>query len=141
MKKFLQILSLFIFIGCASTSKNITTKQNTQGLENQNFKIEKVIFEGKTYMNFNTQESPNISFEKNKFYGYTGCNRFFGTYENNGENLNISNDYLASTKMLCYPKEIMDFEYIFLTNLKGTFKIIKNKQIILENEEMQIFLK
>ncbi len=79
MKKTLQIaLAATFFAGCASTSvTSSTSKGNNELVQNQLFKIEKIIVNGKTFDPKNAEESPNISFENNKFYGYSGCNRFF----------------------------------------------------------------
>lgn len=142
MKKTLQIaLAAAFFAGCASTSVSSNSKNN--GLtQNQLFTIEKIVVKGKTFDPKNAQEAPNISFDKDKFYGNAGCNRFFGSYQSNGNTLQIEGDRVASTQMLCHPSDVMDFENSFLSNFKGIFKISnENGKLVLNNGEMKIFFK
>ncbi|EAH7629971.1 META domain-containing protein [Campylobacter jejuni] len=144
MKKTLQIaLAAAFFTGCASTSvTSSTSKGNNELVQNQLFKIEKIIVNGKTFDPKNAEESPNISFENNKFYGYSGCNRFFGSYQTKADTLQIEGDRVASTQMLCHPMDVMDFENSFLSNFKGTFKISnENGKLVLSNDEMKVFFK
>lgn len=141
MKKTLQLALITSFIaGCAANS----TKEQASSMalsfsENQALKIDKIIVDGKTYSPKNAEESPNISFEKNKFYGYSGCNRFFGSYQSDGKNLQIEGDRVASTQMFCHPLDVMEFENSFLSNFKGSFKIINNNgKLIFKNDTMEI---
>ncbi|MBZ7973681.1 META domain-containing protein, partial [Campylobacter molothri] len=77
-----------------------------------------------------------------KFYGYSGCNRFFGSYVNNGDSIKINGAGAASTQMLCHPMDVMNFENSFLSNFNGTFKISnENGKLILNNGKMKIFFK
>ncbi len=145
MKKTLQIvLAAAFFAGCASTSVNSksTSKISNEFMQNQLFEINKIVVNGKTFDPKNAEENPNISFENNKFYGYAGCNRFFGSYQSNENTLEIQGDRVASTQMLCHPLEVMEFENAFLSNFKGSFTISnKNGKLILNNGEMEIFFK
>ncbi|EJX1621824.1 META domain-containing protein, partial [Campylobacter jejuni] len=63
MKKTLKIaLAAAFFTGCASTSVTPSaSKGNNELVQNQLFKIEKIIVNGKTYNPKNAEESPNIS--------------------------------------------------------------------------------
>ncbi|TNH35126.1 META domain-containing protein [Campylobacter helveticus] len=145
MKKMgIALASLALFVGCAShnASSEVGGKDTIKplALEGQNLKIEKIVVGGKSFNPENMEENPNISFEKNKFYGSAGCNRFFGNYKKDDMNLQI--DGAASTQMLCHPQSVMEFESTFLTNFNGNFKIInENDKIILESGETKIYLK
>lgn len=147
MKKTFQLaLAAVLFAGCASSK--ISTKENNMSVENlpQNtiLKIEKIVVNGKTFSPKNTEEDPNISFDNNKFYGYSGCNRFFGAYQSDGKVLTVEGDRVASTQMYCHPQDVMDFENTFLSNFKGKFKISnENGKFILINDNgvMKIFFK
>ncbi|QOW63249.1 META domain-containing protein [Campylobacter hepaticus] len=144
MKRMFQIaLGLVFFAGCSSTSiLSSNSKSNIELTQNRLFKIEKIILNGKTYDPKNAEESPNISFENNKFYGYAGCNRFFGSYQSANDILQIEGERVASTQMLCHPLDVMDFENSFLSNFKGTFKIFnEDGNIVLSNDSIKIFLK
>ncbi|MBK1974104.1 META domain-containing protein, partial [Campylobacter sp. TTU-622] len=112
--------------------------------QNAILKIEKIVVNDKTFIPKNTEEDPNISFDNNKFYGYSGCNRFFGAYQSDGKILTVEGDRVASTQMYCHPQEVMDFENTFLSNFKGKFKILnENGKLNLSNENgsMKIFFK
>ncbi|MBM0637374.1 META domain-containing protein [Campylobacter sp. VicNov18] len=143
MKKMFQIALSAVFLAAcsnSSTSLILNSKSDKELTQNHLFKIEKIIVNGKTYDPKNAEESPNITFENNKFYGYAGCNRFFGSYQNSGDILQIEGDRVASTQMLCHPLDVMDFENSFLSNFKGTFQISdENGKLVLSNDEMKIF--
>ena len=76
-----------------------------------------------------------ISIEENsdKFTGFSGCNRFFGTYKLEGNNIKFSN--IASTKKLCQ-KEMNNIENHFLKALNrvNTFTLSDNVILLLEND-------
>ncbi|MBS4313059.1 META domain-containing protein [Campylobacter vulpis] len=144
MKKIgVALASLAFFVGCAShngADKMEGEVMKTLSLEGQNLKIEKIVISGKSFNPENMEENPNISFDKDKFYGFAGCNRFFGNYEK--KDMNIQIDGAASTQMLCHPQSVMEFESVFLMNFKGNFKIInEDGKIILEGNAAKIYLK
>jgi heat shock protein HslJ len=56
-------------------------------------------------------------FEAGEIGGSAGCNRYFGSYEVEGDKLTIGP--LASTEMYCYPDEVMDQEMAYLAALGG----------------------
>lgn len=143
MNKMFQIALSAAFLAACSTSTSLisSSKSDKELTQNHLFKIEKIIVNGKTYDPKNAQEIPNITFEDNKFYGYAGCNRFFGSYQSSGDILQIEGDRVASTQMLCHPLDVMDFENSFLSNFKGIFQISdENGKFVLSNDEMKIFL-
>ncbi|EPN1531972.1 META domain-containing protein [Campylobacter upsaliensis] len=144
MKKFgVALASLAFFIGCAShnaTNQTGGETMKTLSLEGQNLKIEKIVIGGKSFNPENMEENPNISFDKDKFYGFAGCNRFFGNYKKKDMNMQI--DGAASTQMLCHPQSVMEFESAFLMNFKGDFKIVnEGSKIILGGDLAKIYLK
>lgn len=140
MFKLLIFIAIFIFAGCASsTSKE---KIVLSKFENKTYNIAKIVLDGDGLKLQSEQEAPNITFENDKFYGFSGCNRFFGTYKIDGNSLIIEGDRVASTQMLCHPIEIMDFENNFLSNLKGSFTInYEDDKLVLKNKKMQIYFK
>ncbi|MCX2682786.1 META domain-containing protein [Campylobacter sp. MIT 21-1685] len=126
-----------LFVSCSSTS--LIQHQDIRFPKNQLLKIEKIIINATTYHVQNMQETPYISFEDEKFYGFGGCNRFFGFYKFDGEILEIDNETLGSTKMLC--KDSMEFEDMFLTHFKGKFRLSEHHDFfLLENDTLKIFL-
>ncbi|MDO4674148.1 META domain-containing protein [Campylobacter sp.] len=144
MKKFLMpLLFLAFLMGCAKEPTNLTQNQAQisvlASLVGQNLKIEKIILAQKELRAEGAEEGASINFEKDKFYGSSGCNRFFGAYESDGENVQI--DGAAATQMLCQPRELMDFESALLTHFKGNFKLSREGgKILLKSEEMSIYL-
>jgi heat shock protein HslJ len=54
-------------------------------------------------------------FEAGEISGSAGCNRYFGSYDVDGDKLTIGP--LASTEMYCYPDEVMDQEMAYLAAL------------------------
>lgn len=54
-------------------------------------------------------------FEAGEIGGSAGCNRYFGSYEVDGDKLSIGP--LASTEMYCHPDEVMDQEMAYLAAL------------------------
>ena len=146
MKKTLQLtLIATFFAACAnntSINSNPVAKTSTGISQNKLFQIDKIIIKGKTFNPKNTEEIPNISFDKDKFYGYSGCNRFFGAYQSSADILQIEADRAASTQMLCHPLDVMEFENAFLSNFKGKFKISYDKEkLVLSSDEMTILFK
>ena len=143
MKKFILAVFLsFVFFGCAKDSVKKENIALNNGFENRSFTIYKVILNGKELDIKKLQENPNITFENNKFYGFSGCNRFFGVYSIKNGSLKIEGDRVASTQMLCHPLEIMDFENAFLSNFNGEFSVNYNSSnFVLENKIMQIYFK
>lgn len=141
-KKYLAFLvCLSFFIGCASNIEQVNKQENSVSIkENQILNIEKISINGKIYNIQNAESKPNITFSTDKFYGSSGCNRFFGTYQKNSNLLSIGEQSVASTQMLCYPADVMEFERLFLTNLRGSFKILnQDGKLILDNDTMKIF--
>lgn len=144
MKKVLMPSLLLAFlVGCASNTTSIQEQAQAKNVDlpsfvGQNLKIEKIVVSGKELKAKGAEEEPSINFEKDKFYGSSGCNRFFGAYQNNGENLQF--DGAAATQMLCQPNELMNFESALLTHLKGNFKLSsEGGKILLKNEDMTIY--
>ncbi|MCQ4301228.1 META domain-containing protein [Pseudomonas songnenensis] len=53
----------------------------------------------------------SLTLSEGRAYGNAGCNHWFGSYEQNGQQIRFSN--LGSTRKLC-PEEIMEQEHAFL---------------------------
>ena len=71
----------------------------------------------------------NITFEAGKVSGFAGCNTFFGTYTQQGTNLNFSS--MASTRKAC-EKTIMQAEAKFLGLLE------KNRRFLISQDGMRL---
>lgn len=134
---------LSFFAGCAANTKGSKEIQKQESLtlnENQVLNLEKISVNGKVYELKNADSKPNISFSGSKFYGYSGCNRFFGFYQKHSEGISVEEGSVASTQMLCHPLDVMEFERLFLTNFKGNFTILsQDGKLVLENGTITIF--
>ena len=115
-----------IFFGCCSQK---SAKQNFN-LYGKNLTLTEL--DGKT-VTFNGEErAATITFnkEEGKVNGNLGCNRFFGTFEINGNSLKFSQ--MGATKMMCINS--MDIEDGFNAALNATDSYeIKDGALILKN--------
>ncbi len=81
------------------------------------------------------QDEPFVQFgAKGEISGFSGCNRFFGNYEQNGERLIIGP--LASTKKACAGPQ-MEMEREFLSALQRAHKVEAThiKLVVLDEDD------
>lgn len=85
-------------------------------------------------------ENANIRFTGTQYNGFSGCNRFFGSFGLKNGKI-VFKDNGGATKMLC-PPEVMRFEDALLSHLKGEFTLLKEKDsFVLHSNEIKIYLK
>ncbi len=76
---------------------------------------------------------------KGEMSGFSGCNNFFGQYEQNGEQLIIGP--LASTKKACFDKDIMAREQSFLQALQNTHHVLAtHKELVLKDRDGEVLV-
>lgn len=82
----------------------------------------------------------SIGFEENRFFGYSGINRYFGQYEINGGKLVIED--MGLTKMAGKEQDMI-LELKFLTILKDnkSIKLEGDKLILISNEDFKLEFK
>ncbi|WP_315524132.1 META domain-containing protein [Fusobacterium massiliense] len=82
----------------------------------------------------------SIGFEGDRFFGYSGINRYFGQYEINGGKLVIEN--MGTTKMDGREQDMI-LELKFLTILKDnkSIKLEGDKLILISNEDFKLEFK
>jgi possible heat shock protein hslJ len=82
----------------------------------------------------------SIGFEGNRFFGYSGINRYFGQYEINGGKLVIED--MGLTK-IAGKEQDMILELKFLTILKDnkSIKLEGDKLILISNEDFKLEFK
>ena len=82
----------------------------------------------------------SIGFEGNRFFGYSGINRYFGQYEINGGKLVIED--MGLTKMAGKEQDMI-LELKFLTILKDnkSIKLEGDKLILISNEDFKLEFK
>lgn len=82
----------------------------------------------------------SIGFEGNRFFGYSGINRYFGQYEINGGKLVIED--MGLTKMAGKEQDMI-LELKFLTILKDnkSIKLEGDKLVLISNEDFKLEFK
>ncbi|WP_276497513.1 META domain-containing protein [Pontibacter litorisediminis] len=100
MKKLLYILpALLLLLAGACTVQNKNQAAETDSVLDAYWALYSL--EGQDVQRPQNTQTAFIRFEegKTRVHGFTGCNRFFGRYELDGQNLKLSN--LGSTRMAC----------------------------------------
>lgn len=83
----------------------------------------------------------NFDTTQGRISGQSGCGSYFSSYVwSDKEHIELSNG--GSTRKLCSPSEIVRFEFRFIRELEGSFKVIQKSKdyLILEGKEMTIYL-
>lgn len=83
----------------------------------------------------------NFDTTQGRISGQSGCGSYFSSYVwSDREHIELSNG--GSTRKLCSPSEIVRFEFRFIRELEGSFKVIQKSKdyLILEGKEMAIYL-
>ncbi len=122
MKKIILILILLILTACGKSLKDFETKEFILSNLNNDYKI-------------------TLSFEGEKLYGFSGVNRYFGSFKLDGNKIEISN--LAMTKMAGPPEEMKaEQAYLDLLNKAVKFEILKDNLILYtdNNEKLEFVL-
>lgn len=135
MKKLILLASAAVmaaFLACAK-KENLSTSE----LLEQNLSVQKIILEGKEILAMDAESF--IGFEKGGYFGFVGCNRFFGGLEYKQSELVFKEG--GATKMLC-PPEFSELEDALLPHLKGAFVLEKsNDGFVLKNANLSLYLK
>lgn len=89
------------------------------------------------------EASDNVELQigSNQISGNTGCNNFMSGYtaSNNPQILHIEPG--ASTRKMCHPREVMDFEDAFLRIFAGDFAVEKSFEgVTLVRDNIKIYL-
>ncbi len=122
MKKIILILILLILTACGKSLKDFETKEFILSNLYNDYKI-------------------TLSFEGEKLYGFSGVNRYFGSFKLDGNKIEISN--LAMTKMAGPPEEMKaEQAYLDLLNKAVKFEILKDNLILYadNNEKLEFVL-
>lgn len=99
MTYILPVLGLLLLLACSCTVQNTNQTVETDSVLDTYWTL--VSLEGQDVQRPQNTQTAFIRFEEGKtsVHGFTGCNRFFGKYELNGQNLALSG--LGSTRMAC----------------------------------------
>lgn len=82
----------------------------------------------------NTKSTMSFDIDENRIFGIASCNNYFATFALDNRTLTISQK--GASRRICFPNESLEYEYIFLQELEGIFKIKKSgkkMQLIGEN--------
>ncbi|PNQ74984.1 hypothetical protein C1T31_02280 [Hanstruepera neustonica] len=132
--KYYTILLTLISISACGHSKNVTTMdKDSQKTLNGQFMIHQ--------MNGSKLPLTDLTITFNDsikaISGYSGCNRFSGSYETEGNMLKIGP--LASTKMACSnDRNAVETEFLRLLGLVNSFEN-SNGQLILKTDNTEVF--
>ncbi len=86
-------------------------------------------------------EGAFIQINNNQIVGVVGCNNFMSPYVHSTNPQQITISEGASTRKMCYPKEVMEFEDSFLRAFIGTFMVEKNFEgVVLVRDNLKIHL-
>ena len=115
--KYITIIIAVVLLKSCGSSKDLATNTNDMITNN--------ILTGTYTLDSDTISKPlTLEFDEttNKVSGFSGCNRFFGTYKTDGNSITFSQ--MASTKMMCQ-EEANNTEQKFLNALSrvNTFSI------------------
>ncbi|MBR2495505.1 META domain-containing protein [Helicobacter sp.] len=83
----------------------------------------------------------NFDTTQGRISGQSGCGSYFSSYIwSDKEHIELSNG--GSTRKLCSPSEIVRFEFRFIRELEGSFKVVQKSRdyLVLEGKEMTIYL-
>lgn len=117
MKKILALVILVLsFVGCSSLQKN----NNQVNLKGKEFVLTSVYPEA----------GITLGFEGNRFYGFSGVNRYFGQYKLEGSN-KIVIENPAGTRM-AGPTDLMKKEDAYMNSIVDADKVeLKNEMLII----------
>ncbi len=87
-------------------------------------------------------ETATLNFDttQGRISGQSGCGSYFASYVWSDRNhINITAG--SSTRKLCSPSEVSRFEFRFIRDLEGAFRVVQKKdKLILENTKIAIYL-
>lgn len=87
-------------------------------------------------------ETATLNFDttQGRISGQSGCGSYFASYVWSDRNhINITAG--SSTRKLCSPSEVSRFEFRFIRDLEGAFRVVQKKdKLILENTKIVIYL-
>ncbi|WP_250433353.1 META domain-containing protein [Hanstruepera flava] len=124
--KLITLLFLFISMASCGNSKTVAAadKQSPKTLDGE-FSIHQ-INGSKTSL---TDLTVSFNDSLKTIAGYSGCNRFSGTYETTGNTLKIGP--LASTKMACTPdRNTVETQFLNLLNEINTYEYLDGELIL-----------
>lgn len=122
-----------IFLSCGNKKTN---EMNADGPLAGNFMVQSI---KDMTIPENMEVSLALDTLESKVSGQSACNRYFGSYQQEGEALSFGK--LASTMMAC-PEDQMKMEQQFLSSMEavGSFRWNKNKLELLDAEDQSVLI-
>jgi heat shock protein HslJ len=123
-------LLLLVLVGCTNKEENVKL------LQGRTWQLKTMSFEGKTVQI--PEKSPDLQFsDSSAFYGFAGCNRFFGKYDVKEQgDLTI---HLGGATMMSCPD--MDFEQIYLNAISKVERYtVGKKELVLKDSKGKLNL-
>lgn len=123
------LLFLLALVACTAQNKAMTTEKDI--IQDTYWML--ISLEGEDVQLPNDTRTAYIRFEEgeDEVKGYTGCNDFFGKYQVNGENLQISE--LGSTRVMC-PVIEQESKLMEILERAGSYSISDYLLTLYDNE-------
>ncbi|MBU0653533.1 MAG: META domain-containing protein [Gammaproteobacteria bacterium] len=126
-----QILAVLLGLAIVSACTLDSSAKNAPGLSlaNTNWELQKL---GKESV---TSDRPlTLNFDDSRLTGYSGCNRYFGSYTGSGDGV-FSTGPLGATKMACMgEKSLLEQRFIEQLKKASQYAIAHNQLHLLDAE-------
>lgn len=132
--KLLPILLVFTLFSC-KTTKTVPVVEKEK-IEDTLWVLETMRKKQMKYGEDQQKISITFNSESGMFSGHSGCNRYFGKFSLQGENLTFTEN-IGSTRMACF-QELMTLENTYLNILKTVtkYQITDGKLHLYQNEQV-----
>lgn len=136
MKHIVKIFPIFLAILFVSCKTPAAIPVEKEKIDNTLWVLETMRKKQMKYSEEQDKISIQFNLESGMFNGHSGCNRYFGKFSLQGENLSFT-DNIGSTRMACF-QELMTLENTYLNILKSVnkYKIEEGKLHLILNDQI-----
>ena len=136
MKYFLKLFSVLFIFSVFSCKTPAILSVEKEKIEDTLWVLETMRKKQMKYSEEQDKISIKFNTESGMFDGRSGCNRYFGKFSLQSDNLTFT-DNIGSTRMACF-QELMTLENTYLNILKtvNKYKIADGKLHLYQNEQM-----
>ncbi len=136
MPKSLKLSALsFSLISALSIQACQSTAHSNVPLLNTYWKL--ITLENKLVVVPEGEKEPHLQLKNNdQVKGFTGCNQFSGTYQQNKNNLAFSN--IASTRKMCVQHTKQEQKFLTILNETERYKVIDSHMKVFNSENQEV---
>lgn len=134
MKHLFIFISIFLLKSCGSAQNTSKASNNDNMATAQSLSGD---YEIKILTDYYLETPCSISFDeaKESVSGFSGCNRFFGSYKTKGNTISFSQ--IGSTKKLCKPElNQIEKEFLYTLNSVNTFQFTDKGLLLLNDDDL-----